>query len=160
MFTVTADRVSLPNGRETTLDIIRHRGSVVLIPMPDTGARRPHPAVSVHAGPVDLGAAGRSLDPGETPPAAARECEEEIGLVPTGGSNSWGRGIRRPGFVTEVMNFYKLTGLRAPDPDGPPAHKDEDEDIRAEVFTLDEARAMVKRGEVVDLKTAWGLTLV
>jgi hypothetical protein len=28
------------------------------------------------------------------------------------------------------------------------------------VFTLDEARAMVRRGDIVDLKTAWGLTLV
>jgi hypothetical protein len=58
------------------------------------------------------------------------------------------------------MNFYRLTELRPPDPDGPPAAQDEDEDLRVQVFTLDVARAMVRSGEIVDLKTAWGLTLV
>ena len=58
------------------------------------------------------------------------------------------------------MNYYRLADLRAPEPGDPQAHKDEDEDIRVHVFTLDEARAMVRRGDIVDLKTAWGLTLV
>src|SRR3972149_3496908 len=35
IFTVTTDRVRLPNGRDTTLDIVRHRGSVVMLPMQD-----------------------------------------------------------------------------------------------------------------------------
>ena len=32
VFHVDRDRVRLPNGRTATLDIVRHRGSVVLIP--------------------------------------------------------------------------------------------------------------------------------
>lgn len=160
VFTVTADRVRLPHGRETTLDIVRHRGSVVMIPLPDPEhvilIRQYRYALDRWIWELPAG----SLDPGESPePAAARECEEEIGLVPAT-VEFLGAWYPSPGFVTEVMNFYKLTGLHPPDPEGPQAHKDDDEDIRTRVFTLAAARDLVRRGEVVDLKTAWGLTLV
>jgi ADP-ribose pyrophosphatase len=160
VFTVTSDDVRLPNGRETTLDIVRHRGSVVMIPMLDAShvilIRQYRYALDRWIWELPAG----SLDPGEEPaPAAARECEEEIGLVP-GRVEFLGAWYPSPGFVTEVMNLYKLSDLREPDPNGPQAHTDEDEDIRTHVFTLDEARAMVKRGDIIDLKTAWGLTLV
>jgi ADP-ribose pyrophosphatase len=160
VFAVTADRVRLPHGRETTLDIVRHRGSVVMIPLPDPEhvilIRQYRYALDRWIWELPAG----SLDPGESPePAAARECEEEIGLVPAT-IEFLGAWYPSPGFVTEVMNFYKLTGLRPPNPEGPQAHKDEDEDIRTQVFTLAAARDLVRRGEVVDLKTAWGLTLV
>jgi len=160
VFTITVDRVTLPNGRDATLDIVRHRGSVVLLPMQDDThvvlIRQYRYALDRWIWELPAG----SLDEGENPAeAAARECEEEIGLVP-GRIEFVGAWYPTPGFCTEVMNYYRLGGLHAPDPNGPPAHKDEDEDIRVRVFTLDGARAMVKRGEIIDLKTAWGLTLV
>ena len=160
VFTVTVDRVTLPNGRDVTLDIVRHRGSVVLLPMPDAGRivliRQYRHAIGRWIWELPAG----SLDEGEDPAAAAaRECEEEIGLRP-GRVTLVGAWYPTPGFCTEVMNYYRLDELRPPDPDGPQAHTDEDEDIRAEVFTLDEARDMVRRGDIVDLKTAWGLTLL
>ena len=37
---------------------------------------------------------------------------------------------------------------------------DADEDIEAHVFTIAEAKAMAARGEIIDLKTAYGLTLI
>ncbi|MCU0251835.1 MAG: NUDIX hydrolase [Vicinamibacterales bacterium] len=160
IFTVTVDRVTVPNGRTVTLDMVRHRGSVVLLPMQDEGRivliRQYRYALDRWIWELPAG----SLDEGEdAAAAAARECEEEIGLVP-GRVEFAGAWYPTPGFCTEVMNYYRLAGLRAPAPGGPQAHKDEDEDIRVHVFTLDEARAMVRRGEIVDLKTAWGLTLV
>jgi ADP-ribose pyrophosphatase len=160
VFTVTTDRVRLPNGREVTLDMVRHRGSVVMIPMQDDShvvlIRQYRYAIDRWIWELPAG----SLDPGEEPlTAAARECAEEIGLVPST-VEFVGAWYPSPGFVTEVMNFYKLTGLQPPDPDGPAIHTDEDEDIRVHVFPLDEARDMVRRGEIIDLKTAWGLTLV
>jgi ADP-ribose pyrophosphatase len=160
IFTVTVDRVTLPNGRTVTHDMVRHRGSVVLLPMRDDARivliRQYRPALDRWIWELPAG----SLDPGEDPAAAAaRECEEEIGLVPDRVEFA-GAWYPTPGYCTEVMNYYRLTGLHAPGPDHPPAHKDEDEDIRVQVFAPDEARAMVGRGEIVDLKTAWGLTLV
>jgi ADP-ribose pyrophosphatase len=160
VFTVSVDRVTLPNGREATLDIVRHRGSVVLLPMQDEThvvlIRQYRYALDRWIWELPAG----SLDEGEDPAAAAaRECEEEIGLVPEQVEFA-GAWYPTPGFCTEVMNYYRLGGLHAPGPNDPPAHKDDDEDIRVRVFTLDEARDMVRRGDIIDLKTAWGLTLV
>jgi ADP-ribose pyrophosphatase len=160
IFTVTVDRVTVPNGRTVTLDMVRHRGSVVLLPLQDEERivliRQYRYALDRWIWELPAG----SLDAGEDPAAAAaRECEEEIGLIP-GRVEFAGAWYPTPGFCTEVMNYYRLADLRAPKPGDPQAHKDEDEDIRVHVFTLDEARAMVRRGDIVDLKTAWGLTLV
>jgi ADP-ribose pyrophosphatase len=160
VFTITSDRVVVPNGRTVTLDIVRHRGSVVLLPMQDEThvvlIRQYRYAIDRWIWELPAG----SLDEGEDPlTAAARECEEEIGLVPER-VEFMGAWYPTPGFCTEVMNYYRLSSLHAPDPSGPQAHKDEDEDIRVRVFTLGEAREMVRSGAIIDLKTAWGLTLV
>jgi len=160
IFSVTVDRVTVPNGRTVTLDIVRHPGSVVLLPMQDDAhvvlIRQYRYALDRWIWELPAG----SLEVGEDPAAAAaRECEEEIGLVP-GRVAFAGAWYPTPGFCTEVMNYYRLDDLRPPDPDGPQARKDEDEDIRVQVCAVDEARAMVRRGDIVDLKTAWGLTLV
>jgi len=160
IFSVTVDRVTMPNGRTVALDMVRHPGSVVLIPMQDDGRvvliRQYRYALDRWIWELPAG----SLDAGEdAAAAAARECEEEIGLVP-GRVEFVGAWYPTPGFCTEVMNYYRVSNLRERGADEPPAHKDEDEDIRVHVFALDEARAMVRRGDIVDLKTAWGLTLV
>lgn len=159
IFSVTRDRVKLPNGREVTLDLVRHPGSVVLLPMQDDGhivlIRQYRHALERWIWELPAG----SLDPGEDPAAAAaRECEEEIGLVP-GRVAFAGAWYPTPGFCTEVMNYFRLGDLRAPDPHGPQAERDDDEDIRTHVVSLHEAREMVQRGDIIDLKTAWGLTL-
>ena len=160
IFTVTVDRVTIPNGRTVTLDMVRHPGSVVLIPMQDDGRvvliRQYRYALDRWIWELPAG----SLDPGEDPAAAAaRECEEEIGLVP-GRVTFLGAWYPTPGFCTEVMNYYRLDDLRERAAGEAAAHKDDDEDIRVHALTLDDARAMVRRGEIIDLKTAWGLTLV
>ncbi len=160
IFTVTADRVRLPNGRTVTMEVVRHPGSVVMIPLQDATRvvliRQYRYALDRWIWELPAG----SLEPGEDPAAAAaRECEEEIGLVPSV-VELVGSLYPTPGFCTEVMHFYRLTGLSAPRPGAPRAHLDEDEDLRAEVFTVEEARRMVRRGDITDLKTAWGLTLI
>ncbi|HOU94528.1 MAG TPA: NUDIX hydrolase, partial [Polyangiaceae bacterium] len=77
IFRVERDRVRLPNGREATLEIVRHRGSVVLLPIPEPGrvilVRQYRYAVGEHLWELAAG----SLEPGEDPAeGAARECEE------------------------------------------------------------------------------------
>ena len=57
------------------------------------------------------------------------------------------------------MFFFRASGLRPPAKDSP--HKpDDDESIEVHPMTVAEAKAMVDRGDVVDLKTAYGLTLI
>ena len=114
IFTVTVDRVTVPNGRTVTLDMVRHRGSVVLLPMQDEGRivliRQYRYALDRWIWELPAG----SLDAGEDPAAAAaRECEEEIGLIP-GRVEFAGAWYPTPGFCTEVMNYYRLADLRAP----------------------------------------------
>jgi ADP-ribose pyrophosphatase len=157
VFDVDRDRVRLPNGREVTLDVVRHPRSVVLLPMPDPRkvvlVRQYRYVVNRHLWELPAG----SVDEGEEPEAAARrECHEEIGQVPD--------TIVRlaalyptPGYCDEEMVFFRLSGLTTPEE---AAAQDEDEDIESRVFTLSDAREMVRRGEIVDMKTLVGLTLI
>ncbi len=157
VFHVEQARVRLPNGRRTTLDIVRHRGSVVLIPQPAPGKviliRQYRYAIDRWIWELPAG----TLDPGEGPAAAARrECAEEIGLAP-GKVTKLTELYPTPGFCDEVMLFYRCTDLTPPR--RPPAH-DPDEQIEPRVFTLREARRLIDRREVIDMKTVVGLGLI
>ena len=159
VFWVEVEMVRVPNGREHEMAIVRHPPSVVLIPMRDDGQvvliRQYRHALRRELWELPAG----SLDPGESPEAAAaRECEEEIGLVPTRIERLCGLHPT-PGYCDEEMIFFRVSGLRHPPPDSP-HHPDDDEDIQSRVMTIAEAKAMVARGEVVDLKSAYGLTLI
>src|SRR5437660_4570268 len=148
-----------PNGKEHEVAIVRHPPAVVVIPIQQDGRgiliRQFRAAVDRDLWEVPAG----SLDPGESPEAAAmRECEEEIGLAPAT-VERLGSLYPTPGYCDEEMIFFRALDLRKPAADSP--HKaDEDEDIQAEAFTVTEARAMVARGEIVHLKNAYALTLL
>ena len=91
--------------------------------------------------------------------AAARECQEELGLI----ANRLERLLTlypTPGFCTETMTYYRATGLRTPGPNDPEAHQDEDESIEVRAFSVDDIRAMIASGEIADLKTVAGLQLL
>ena len=64
-----------------------------------------------------------------------------------------------PGFCDEELIFFHVSELRPPPSDS--THKpDEDEDIVTKSVTIAEAHAMLDSGEIVDLKTAYALTLL
>ena len=145
----------------TRSTIVRHPPSVVLIPMHDDGRvvliRQYRPSVDRELWELPAG----SLEPGETAEAAAaRECEEEIGLVPRPG-----RAARRalPGARLLRRGADLLPAVRTCAPPAPGlshrAGRGRGHPARRP-FTVAEARAMVARGEIVDLKTAYGLTLI
>ena len=159
VFSVEVDRIRFPNGREHEVAAVRHPPSVVLIPMKDDEhvilIRQFRAVVCREMWELPAG----STNPGESPEAAAvRECEEEIGLVP--GKIERLRGyFPAPGFCDEELIFLRVSDLQAPPPDSP--HRpDEDEDIHPRVVTIAEAKAMAASGEIIDLKTAFGLTLI
>jgi ADP-ribose pyrophosphatase len=159
VFSVEVGRKRFPNGAEHRVEIVRHRPSVVLVPMPDDDhvilIRQFRPAIDRELWELPAG----SLDEGEEPDAAAaRECEEEIALVPRRLERI--RGLfPAPGFCDEELIFYRALDLQPPPADSP--HRaDEDEDIRPQVFTVAEAKAMASRGDIVDLKSAFGLMLI
>jgi ADP-ribose pyrophosphatase len=157
VFRVERDEVLLPHGRTVTMDIVRHRGSVVLIPQPS-----PREIVLIRQYRYVIGRwiwelpAG-SLEPGEAPlRAARRECVEEIGLRP-GRVERLAEYVPTPGFCDERMIFYRCTDLVPP---GRRRPLDPDEQIEPKTFTVGTIWEMVRRGEIVDMKTVVGVALV
>lgn len=159
IFTLAVDTVTLPSGHRVTMEVVRHPGSVVLLPMPAPGRliliRQYRYALDRFIWELPAG----SLKPGEDPRlGAARECEEEVRLVP-GTLDELGELFPTPGFCDEWMKFYRCTDLRPPAPDST-AMQDEDEVIEPVTFDLAEVHRMVRAGEVVDMKTVAGLALL
>ncbi len=157
VFKVEVDRVRLPHGREVRLDIIRHPSSVVLLPMPDADhvilIRQYRYSIDRWIWEAPAG----SVEAGEDADAAAcRECAEEIGLCPAHATRL-GAFFPTPGYCDEEMIFFKLTGLAPPTGE---VHLDEDEQIEPQTFSLAEARQMIARGAIVDMKTVVGLGLI
>src|SRR5262245_26480105 len=83
IFTVQIETITLPKGHELKAEVIRHPGSVVIIPVTDAGeivlVRQYRAPLGRWAWELPAG----SLKPGEDVEGAARrECHEEIGLIP------------------------------------------------------------------------------
>ena len=159
VLSVEAGMQRFPDGGEHEVTIVRHRPSVVLIPFEDDGrvvlVRQYRAAIDRMTWEFPAG----SLNEGESAEAAAlRECEEEITRVP-GRVDRLGAWFPVPGYCDEEMIFFRVTDLRSPPP-GSPHRPDPDEDLEPRCVTIDEARSMVARGEIVDLKTAFGLSLI
>ena len=156
VFTVASDRVRLPNGRETVLDVVRHGPSVTLIPMPDPAhvvlVRQYRYSIDRWIWELPAGA----LEPGEDAETAARrECREETGYD-AGRVERVGAFYPTPGFCDEVLVFLRLTGLTAlPSPVG----RDADEVLEPRVLPLEAARRLAVAGGVSDMKTVLGLSL-
>ena len=157
VFDVYRERVRLPHGPTTTVDVVRHPAAVVILPVPEPGhiilIRQYRHAVRQWLWETPAG----SVDPGESAEAAAtRECHEEIGQVPETVVRL-GSLYPTPGYCDEEMIFFRVSGLTV---STEPAAVDEDESIEARTFTLREARDMVKRGEIVDMKTVVALGMI
>ena len=159
VFSVVVEKRRFPDGREHEIAIVRHPPSVVLVPIERDGrvvlVRQYRAPLETETWEFPAG----SLDPGESAEEAARrECEEEIGLVPQL-IEPLGAWYPAPGYCDEKMIFFRALDLRPPPSDS--VHRpDEDEDIQTRRVELGDARAMVERGEIVDLKTAYALTLL
>lgn len=156
VFRTLQNRVRLPNGRETTMDVVRHPASVILVPLPNPErvilVRQYRYCVDRWIWELPAG----NVEPGEDPQAAARrECEEETGWTAETVERI-GAFHPTPGYCDEVMVFYRLTGLTG----ASALALDADEVLEPRIFTLDEARRMVAEEPVADMKTALGLRLV
>jgi ADP-ribose pyrophosphatase len=160
VFSVVVESITTPKGGNMNVEIVRHPGSVVLIPITDQGevvlVRQYRHAIGRSAWELPAG----TLKPNEEPrKAAARECQEEIGLIPAQ-LERLGVFFPTPGYCDEEMSFYKATGLREPGANDEQVEQDEDEDIEKESFSLERIRSMIRSGDVIDMKTLAGLALI
>ena len=160
IFRVEVDRVTLPTGHTLDMEVMRHPGSVVLLPMPSPGQviliRQYRYTMDRYIWELPAG----SLKPGEDPDAAAaRECEEEIGLRP-------GRIERLQALLSDARVLRRADDLL-------PLHRTRSAAARfdraegrgrghraAHVHAGRGTRPDCGSGEIVDLKTVAGLTLL
>ncbi len=148
------DQVEEPGGVRAAREVVRHRGSVAALPVHADGRvvliRQYRYAVDQLVWEIPAG----RLDPGETPAEGAlREVEEEVGLQ-AGGLEPISVFFTTPGFCDEAMHLFRATDLREI-----PPRPEADERIEARAFSLEEARAMIQRGEVREGKTLVALLL-
>jgi ADP-ribose pyrophosphatase len=160
VFSVTVDDVRYADGREVRMECVRHRGSVVLLPMtaPDRILLVRQYRYVVNRWLWELPAG--TLEPDETLEAAAlRECHEEVGKI-AGRARKLSSFFPSPGFCDEEMHFYLVTDLRDRLPGEAAAHQDPDEILKVKEFSVNEVREMVRVGEIADMKTAVGMMLI
>ncbi len=151
VFTVTTDEVQEPGNVRARRDVIRHSGSIVVLPVDDSTRQ-----MWVLLERQYRYAAGRRMwelpagriDPGERELAAAkRELLEETGYT----ASKWERALfffASPGFLAETMTVYLARGLKKG-----VAQPEEDERIAVRFFPLGKAVRMVMTGKIVDSKT-------
>jgi ADP-ribose pyrophosphatase len=153
-FQVRRDRVRLPAGPVSDLDVVVHAGAVTLVPVDDQGLVYLVRQYRHSAGRVLLEFPAGTLEEGEPPEdCARRECREEIGLSPRQLS-LLGECFLAPGYSTEYMYFYLATGLTSA-----PLAADLDEAISVERVEPARFPALVASGELRDAKSLAALYL-
>lgn len=149
---LAVDRVILPNGNETEIEIIHHRGAAAVVPV---DAERQVFLVRQYrhaAGEWLLEVPAGKLDGGEPPEVcAAREIREEVGRE-AGTLKPMGWIYTTPGFTDEKIWLYLATDLK-------PANQalEDDEVLSIVRVPLGEAVALAKRGEITDAKSICAL---
>ena len=146
---VFRDTVKLPDGKETTRELIRHTGAACVVPLTEKNEvvlvrqfRYPINAVltEIPAGKLDT--------PDESPAAAAaRELREETGLT-ADFYTYLGALYPTPAYTDEIIHMYLATGLH----EGTQA-LDEDEWLHLETIPLDRLVRQIAEGKIRDAKT-------
>lgn len=164
VFEYRVDTVERADGSTAQRDIVGHPGAVAVLALDDAGRlllvrqwRAPTGGalLEIPAGTLDVHA-GVTEDPGV---AARRELEEETGYR----AATWRRLASfwtAPGFATELMHLYLATGLEGAGDGDERLVPDEDERLELRRVPLDEALAMVERGDLSDAKSLVGILLL
>lgn len=153
-FELITERVTLPNGRSTLVDLLKHPGAAAVLPFLDDGRVLLIRQYRYAAGGELLEVPAGKLDPGEAPEACAiRELEEETGYRAER-LEKLGAIWPSPGFTDEKIHLFAAEGLRPTE-----QRLEEDELIELVPMTFDEAVARVRAGEIDDAKTGMAILL-
>ena len=145
---IRRDTVLLPNGHQSTREVVDHPGGVGVLALDDQDRvlivsqfRYPYEEVlrEIPAGKLEYGE-----DPAE---AAVRELREETGAV-AGSFQSLGELYPSPGYCGEIIRMYLARELSFGDTD-----PDEDEFLGLERVPFSQLVEQVLSGEIKDAKT-------
>ena len=148
-------QVTCPNGNLAAREIVVHKGAAAVVPVYEDGTTLLVRQHRVAVDRVTLEIPAGKLDCANEDPldCAVRELEEETGLKAERMTLLTSL-LTTPGFCTEKIGIYLAQGLSQGD-----THPDEDEFLGLVRIPLDEAIAMVMRGEIRDSKTICGLMM-
>jgi ADP-ribose pyrophosphatase len=151
---VRVDRVRLPDGRETTREVVVHRGAVTAVPMLDADRVVMIKQFRQAAGETLLGIPAGTLEHGEAPlTCAQRELREEIGYHPNKLTLMF-RSYLAPGYSSEMLHTFLAEDLVRAE-----AEPDADEFVEVVEVRLREALEMIRSGEIKDAKTICGILM-
>jgi len=152
LISVQVDELVLSDGSTTTREIVSHPGAVAVVPLLPRGRVVMIRQYRHAAGKALWELPAGTLRQGEAPEECAhRELIEEIGYE-AGRLEPLFSFYLSPGYTTELMHLFLGLDLR-------PARTRADSDERIEVMVLamEEALAMVERGEVQNAAAICGL---
>lgn len=149
---VKVDTVVMPDGRQSTREIVEHRGAVAIVPVDEDNQVW---MVRQYRKPVEkvlLEIPAGTMEEGEEPLLCAqRELGEETGLR----AEKWEKILSyysAPGFSDEILHLYLATGLT----EGP-TNPDSDEFLEVVKIPLEQAYASIFEGTIIDGKSIIGI---
>ena len=150
IFTVEQHLVSLPNGNQSTRDIVVHNGAVAVLVVNEGKilfVRQYRKAIEAHT--LEIPAGKLDHDGESALEAAKRELEEEAQLS----ADEWTKIIElvpTPGYCTEKIHLYEAKGIHHLLDAAP---LDEDEFVSIEWIPVEEVIQKIHNGEITDAKT-------
>lgn len=149
------EKVTLPNGHELELEVVRHPGAAAVVPLHDDGTITLIHQYRHAGGGMMVEVPAGKLENNEVPDLCARrELKEEVGLECT---DLVRLGIihTTPGFSDELIFLFVATGLTDTG-----ATPEEDEYIKPWRVPVADAVKMVVDGDITDAKTICALMLL
>ena len=150
IFTVEQHLVSLPNGNQSTRDIVIHNGAVAVLVVKEGKillVRQYRKAIEAHT--LEIPAGKLDHDGESALEAAKRELEEEAQLS----ADEWTKIIElvpTPGYCTEKIHLYEAKGIQHLLDAAP---LDEDEFVSIKWIPVEEVIQKIHHGEITDAKT-------
>jgi len=142
------DTVKMPNGRETTREIVEHSDCVAIIALDDEDNLL---LVSQFRKPVEkelLEIPAGGVEPGEdVEDCVRRELREETGFLPQK-VERLGGFYSSPGYCTEYLHFFLATDLVHS-----PLQAEDSENIKLVRVKLGEVLGLISSGEICDAKS-------
>ena len=148
VFDIERDVITLPDGRTTSRETVRHNGACAMIAVDNDGKILFVRQYRHSAGAMTLEIPAGTLEKGEDPyDCAMRELEEETGYK-TDKMQYLVKFYSSIGFCSEILYIYLADDLKPGN-----AEPDDDEFIELERYTVEETIKMIFDGEIYDSKT-------
>lgn len=149
IFKVETLKVELESGKQTTRNIVRHKGAICVIPFKDENTVLMVEQFRVALDDFILEFPAGKLEENEDPmDCCVRELEEETTFT-SSDITYLGKIATTVGFCDEIIHIYKAVNLEK----GRNDLGDEDEFISLHEISLDSFKELVREGKIIDAKT-------